>query len=95
MARRVSKLLPRVSKLAMPLAGAVQASQTEVPPTLPACLGSFASRVAPRLLPLPRPASPTIVPAAAYGSAMGSASLRTRSVTLSLPATPTPLNTTT
>src|SRR5437660_12920079 len=39
----------------MPLAGARHVSQTDLPPVLPACFGSPTSRVAPQLLPRPRP----------------------------------------
>src|SRR5206468_2269961 len=48
----VSKLLPAVFSVTVRLAGAVQVTQTDAPPTLLAILGSPVSRVAPTLLPL-------------------------------------------
>src|ERR1039458_7832630 len=49
MARSVSKLLPMVSMVTVPLAGAGQVHQTEAPLGLPAWAGSPVSEVAPRL----------------------------------------------
>src|SRR5919201_6188955 len=45
-ARTVSKLLPRVSKVAGPAEGAVHENQTDAAARRPACAGSFASAVA-------------------------------------------------
>ena len=48
-------MLPRVLKAAMPLRGAVQLTQTELPPFLPACIGSSGSAVAAKLSPIRTP----------------------------------------
>src|SRR5690242_13440921 len=48
----VSKPLPRVVTVYVPLLGAVQVHQTEEPPELPAWNGSLGSRVAPTLEPV-------------------------------------------
>ena len=56
MASKVSKVLPRVWKVAMPCVGARQRYQTEWRPGCPACYGSAGSRMeavfVPRSVPL-------------------------------------------
>src|SRR5882762_9667310 len=66
-ARSVSKLLPKVSKTAVPLSGAIQANQTEAPPCAP-WTGSLVSRVAPNVKPLVVPLAPEIRDALAKAS---------------------------
>ena len=46
----VSKLLPAVEIVTVPVAGACQFHQTDLPPALPACTGSRVSLVPPTLL---------------------------------------------
>ena len=58
MASKVSKSLPWVLKVQIPLLGAVQRYQTDLPPSLPAWLGSPVSLVAVVLLPTRVPLTP-------------------------------------
>src|SRR6185503_18366396 len=54
----VSKVLPTVRNVAIPLAVAVQVYQTELLPGLPACNGSPTSRVVKLLVPVAEPLAP-------------------------------------
>src|SRR6266567_293813 len=57
-ASKVSKLLPTVSKITVPLVAGVHRYQTDFPPAFPAWSGSPASLVAPTLEPFVAPAGP-------------------------------------
>ena len=74
----VSKPLPSVSKVAVPVAGAVQANQTDLSPVKPACVeGSPASRVAQVLSPWALPEAPATMSALAKLSFEGRAGSKT------------------
>src|SRR5262245_57519317 len=60
MASTVSKLLPAVSKVTVPLSGALQANHTELLAGIPAWSGSPFSLVAAALLPVALPETPVI-----------------------------------
>src|SRR4051794_31628875 len=73
MASALSKSLPTVSKRTGSVAGARQRNQIEAPSARPACAGSPASRVAPRVEPSAVPNRPEIASAAAKASLSGGA----------------------
>src|SRR6266404_5473886 len=97
MPSKVSKPLPVVEKVAMPVVGGNQTSQTDAPPGLLAGVGSPASAVAVTLLPRPTPlgngpGSPALAKLSANGSGKRFWIVR---LTMSLLTAPSKLKTTT
>ena len=74
----VSKLLPSVSIVTVPLVGAVQVHHTLLPPVLPPWFGSPASLVAPTFVPLTVIEGPMIVVALANASLLAAPNPWTR-----------------
>src|SRR6185503_4829134 len=84
----VSKVLPTVRNVAIPLVVAVQVYQTELLPGLPACNGSPTSRVVKLFVPMAEPPAPARALAAAklsFAAGDGTVTMSSAGLLISVP----------